>query len=983
MAVTMTNPNSGDITYFSIPIAKTENTAEINPVDGTPDLVIWGKATDGTVDGDLQIVDPEWSGPALRKWLETGGNVRASHDPHQEVGRGLEVELTEDGHWVKSLIVDPVAKHKIRNKVLNDYSVGITFPLLDRDPMGKALNGIIRGNEHTQICELSVVGRGSNYNSRFQLLKSAANGNAQLVGKMIEGDPLVASAQKASTVTVELPADFKMKFSPKDLARLVNGRTPKAEKRDFDRGVGEHGVDRDTLDTSDFADPANRKYPIVVPKDAHDAWILAGHAGDPEAVRKRIRSIAHRKGPSFVAALPDTAQGEEKKEKTHGAVEAQAGSGADQSARDRAGAAQDDPGHVDKAVQDVSAGGEHRTHPDEDVLGKQREHDAGELRLSEKSSDDDDKGRIHAAENFDSDAQDTDDGNVNAEEAPDDESEGDSDGYAAPARTKKVKKKNKKGKGKKAMKALEPDLAKEAGRTQPTPGDGVVGAHTEPVAAHREPDGAAIEAFEADAKLPTDPDSEYKTIRHYREIGVSDALGELHDQFCSAFHPQAVKAAHPFLERGTFDITPWQHAATEAWAMSSVADAEKADALLADVMLIKGCHPAQLEQMQGELFKSFRDANTGPASFPTPHDPMAGQFKRPAVTAGRARLSHQYEGPNTAHTSFENVAPNDFDRGFLSDGRSTDSPANTHEARPVSPPDRPGRPTRVFYTGAQRDNAKQAMRAMHDHVARMFPDLCPMSPHDADLTDVPSPNHGVSAVGLPAAKGEPLDVKELAVKISGSFMSVDEIQELLAANFKGAKGGKKGKKKGKLPAFLQEKIDAKNGKDGDGKDMDEKKDGAEKAVEAQIPETPVETGTVEKAAVAQSPDLELLLKTAMPEMITKAVTAATAELGAQLGTVTKALKQQKRRNKELASQLASLESQDDPNFGYYRGVGAMPASLAKSATARDAAPSAASIRDGAELNALQMLNQEYLEAYDPRGREAALGKIYQMTGIRR
>mgnify|MGYP003337320331 CR=1 FL=1 len=48
MAATLTP--DGELTYFSFPIEKSEETA-----DG--DLIVYGKATDGTVDSDLQIVD--------------------------------------------------------------------------------------------------------------------------------------------------------------------------------------------------------------------------------------------------------------------------------------------------------------------------------------------------------------------------------------------------------------------------------------------------------------------------------------------------------------------------------------------------------------------------------------------------------------------------------------------------------------------------------------------------------------------------------------------------------------------------------------------------------------------------------------------------------------------------------------------------------------------------------------------------------------
>ena len=78
-------------------------------------------------------------------------------------------------------------------------------------------------------------------------------------------------------------------------------------KRNFDRGVG-GGTDRDKMPSGDFAGPKNkqgkRTFPIKTPKDVHDAAGLAGHAANPDKVRKRITAIAHRKGPSFVAQLP-------------------------------------------------------------------------------------------------------------------------------------------------------------------------------------------------------------------------------------------------------------------------------------------------------------------------------------------------------------------------------------------------------------------------------------------------------------------------------------------------------------------------------------------------------------------------------------------------------------------------------------------------------------------------------------------------------
>lgn len=63
-------------------------------------------------------------------------------------------------------------------------------------------------------------------------------------------------------------------------------------------------MDRKKIPAEDFGDPANRKYPIVVPADVQDAARLIGKAGDPEAVKKQIVDIAKRKGKEFVDMLP-------------------------------------------------------------------------------------------------------------------------------------------------------------------------------------------------------------------------------------------------------------------------------------------------------------------------------------------------------------------------------------------------------------------------------------------------------------------------------------------------------------------------------------------------------------------------------------------------------------------------------------------------------------------------------------------------------
>lgn len=177
MTTQLPTPNAEQqVAYFSFPIIRKEYTPEGH-------LVVYGKATDGTVDNDRQIVDPTWSGKALTEWFETGPNIRVQHSPAlYPAGKGLELEVDKDGsggHWVKGLVVEDTAKKLVEEKVLRAYSVGIMHPQIIRD--AQAPGGRIVGG---QIAEISLVDRPANKNCGFQLAKSAAGGGPEFVGKL-------------------------------------------------------------------------------------------------------------------------------------------------------------------------------------------------------------------------------------------------------------------------------------------------------------------------------------------------------------------------------------------------------------------------------------------------------------------------------------------------------------------------------------------------------------------------------------------------------------------------------------------------------------------------------------------------------------------------------------------------------------------------------------------------------------------------------
>ena len=90
-------------------------------------------------------------GQALKEWVATGGNVRMAHDPKRPVGKGHDVQVTMDGHFVRSLISRPAREAFHPAEILNDYSVGISMPHFKYgphrtlDPHGEATGGIITG----------------------------------------------------------------------------------------------------------------------------------------------------------------------------------------------------------------------------------------------------------------------------------------------------------------------------------------------------------------------------------------------------------------------------------------------------------------------------------------------------------------------------------------------------------------------------------------------------------------------------------------------------------------------------------------------------------------------------------------------------------------------------------------------------------------------------------------------------------------------
>jgi len=186
--------NVTDLTTAFFAIVKADRNA-----DGT--MMVYGKATDDSLDIDQQICDSDWLNRAMPDWFKTGGNIREQHS-NIAAGVAKEYEQKTDGHYIHALIVDPTSVKKVDTGVLKGFSIGIKGPRVVRDD--KAANGrIIDG----QIVEVSLVDRPANPNCQLILAKSVSGEeNLVAVEELIE--EVTKEDETAEVVfTTETPAE--------------------------------------------------------------------------------------------------------------------------------------------------------------------------------------------------------------------------------------------------------------------------------------------------------------------------------------------------------------------------------------------------------------------------------------------------------------------------------------------------------------------------------------------------------------------------------------------------------------------------------------------------------------------------------------------------------------------------------------------------------------------------------------------------------
>jgi hypothetical protein len=731
VAVTMANPEDHEIVWASFPIEKMETDA-----DG--DLVVYGKASDGGLDSDNQIVDPAWMAKAAPLWLETGGNVRVQHNPQRDpAGIGVKVETDSTGAtYVTAKVFEPVAQKLVSRGALRAYSVGIAKPTIVRD--ASAPGGRITGGE---LVEISLVDRPANKRCGIALVKSEAGAPAEYVGEIFgtaedigkalaedivkgfqTGDsvPPFASITELHTPETTKSEDITLTFTPNDLMRIVQNKFVEkhydelawqavAEEEAEALKASTEVLEKDhreftTSRRKDLASQGNAlpdgSYPIPDADALHRASVLArsGHGNVSGA-----RALIARRAKELGVANPLTS-GDTKKDEVVDVIKAE------------------------EAVESVKEADPVVTKDPADTPPKKGKKGKAGKKLPPWLAD-------QAA----SDAQ-------KADAPCDDQDEDDDDDAtckADHAHTEKCSGTPQSASG-----------AKDAAPMKEIPNTGEAVESPMP-AGRKTPDTKAVVP-----EMHASP--EVSALLRFKTIGIDTDLGRLHDMTCPAFSPEDVAKYHPFADfKSTVDTGIWQRKAVDA-ACGDLAVAKSMTQIWQAAEALKFADEADLNDYRAEMHKAFRDANPGPTSYPSPGSISPEKYNRPLVTDGHSATSPGHDGPNSSAmvATSPSGGVNSFSSPPLSSGHQSPSPS--HMKNEFEVPTEAGKPTVIHYAAIEKEKARRALSMMHDHLMHAFPQACPMLAQNAYAVEDGAGSPALNPVVGVTGKEETIEVVESA-----------------------------------------------------------------------------------------------------------------------------------------------------------------------------------------------------------------------------
>jgi len=734
VAVTVANPEDHEIVYASFPIEKMET-------DANGDLVVYGKASDGGLDSDNQIVDPAWMAKAAPLWLETGGNVRVQHNPQRDpAGIGVKVETDSTGAtYVTAKVFEPVAQKLVSRGALRAYSVGIAKPTIVRD--ASAPGGRITGGE---LVEISLVDRPANKRCGIALVKSEAGGQAEYsqeifgtaedIGKALAAD--ILKGFKDGDTTVELNKgrqyedgpernditvkndDMSLTFTPNDLMRIVQNKFVEkhydelawqavADAEDEALKSSTEVLEKDHREFStnrrkDLAAAGNAlpdgSYPIPDTDALHRASVLArsGHGNVSGA-----RALIARRAKELGVANP-LSSGDTKKDEVVDVIKTE-------------------------EVESVKEA--------DPVVTKDPAPKKGKKAKAGK------KMPPWLADQAGADAE-------KADAPCDDQDEDDDDDATCKMEHTHTEKCSPSGTPQSASGATDAHDMKEIPNKGPAP-------ESPMPAGCKTPDTKAVVP-----EMHASP--EVSALLRFKTIGIDTDLGRLHDLTCPAFSPEDVAKYHPFADfKSTVDTGIWQRKAVDA-ACGDLSIAKSMTQIWQAAEALKNADEGDLNDYRLEMHKAFRDANPGPTSYPSPGSVSPDKYNRPLVTDGHASTSPGHDGPNSS--AMVATSPvggvGDFSSPPLSSGHQSPSPS--HMKNEFEVPSETGKPTVIHYAAIEKEKARRALSMMHDHLMHAFPQACPMLAQNAYAVEDGAGSPALNPVVGVTGKEETVEVVESA-----------------------------------------------------------------------------------------------------------------------------------------------------------------------------------------------------------------------------
>lgn len=232
-----------------------------------------------------------------------------------------------------------------------------------------------------------------------------------------------------------------------------------------------------------------------------------------------------------------------------------------------------------------------------------------------------------------------------------------------------------------------------------------------------------------------------RVLKVFEEYGIATQLRirQMHDALCPAYSWKAVEGAYPTLQRGGVAGVLSKGAIALLHQLLK-GNVEKSEALPEDIHHIACAYedlmgflaadtaeeatPSLLQSVRDDLHKAFAefypDAHVSPLTLDASD---AGRWSRGYISNDRSPLCGSTTHASLPERKPSHVSAEDFDRGPLTAGRERPSPEGPHE-HVTRGAEADLTKQRVYYTNASKEDARATMTAVHDHLARVFPELC-------------------------------------------------------------------------------------------------------------------------------------------------------------------------------------------------------------------------------------------------------------------